>query len=80
MLREIVAKSDPFHLERPPVTDFVHKSSGSPFAGLTVEKMERFIKSAQSDDFELLYPTSCCSVVDASTRQRRIEAAYAAIK
>ena len=72
LLKEMVEKTDPFNLERVPVTDFVHKSSGSPFAGLSVETMESFLKSVQTE-FELLYPTSCSSVNMAS-RRRRIEA------
>ena len=56
LLRELMNKTNPFNLERAPVTDFSHKSSGSPFAGLTVEKMDSFLKSVRSE-FELLYPT-----------------------
>ena len=77
LLREIVSKADPFNLERPAVTDFVQKSSGSPFAGLTVEKMQKFLDSVKSE-FELLYPTSCSSI-DAATRKRRIDAMVAAV-
>ena len=72
LLRDLIEKTDPFNLGRPPVTDFTHKSSGSPFAGLTREKMDSFIKSVKSE-FELLYPSSCSSV-DALSRQGRIDA------
>ena len=73
LLKEMVEKTDPFNLERVPVTDFVHKSSGSPFAGLSVEKMESFLQSVKTE-FELLYPSSCSSSVDMAARRRRIEA------
>ena len=72
LLAELVERSDPFNLGRAPVTDFDNKSSGSPFAGLTMEMMDSFIKSVKSE-FELLYPAACSSI-DALTRQRRIEA------
>ena len=55
-LRELMNKTNPFNLERTPVTNFSHKSSGSPFAGLTVDKMLSFLQSVRSE-FEMLYPT-----------------------
>ena len=55
ILRDLVEKADPFNLERCPQTDFVHKSAGSPFAGLTVEMMSSFLKSVKAE-FEILYP------------------------
>lgn len=57
LLRELMNRTDPFNLERAPVTDFSHKSSGSPFAGLPVERMVSFLKSVRTE-FELLYPAS----------------------
>ena len=72
LLKELIEKTDPFNLGRPPVTDFTHKSSGSPFSGLTREKMDSFIKSVKSE-FELLYPSSCSSV-DALSRRSQLEA------
>ena len=55
VLSDLVQRSDPFNLERPPETDFTLKNSGSPFAGLTVQMMSRFLKSVKAE-FELLYP------------------------
>ena len=62
LLQDLMARTDPFNLERPPETDFSHKSPGSPFAGLTRETMTRFLKSVSSE-FEKLYPAACSTVV-----------------
>ena len=57
ILRDIVKKADPFNLQRCPVivTDFAHKSSGSPFTGLSLEMMTSFLQSVKAE-FEVLYP------------------------
>ena len=55
ILRDLVERADPFNLERCPETDFAHKSSGSPFAGLTLNMMTSFLKSVKKE-FEILYP------------------------
>ena len=62
LLQDLMARNDPFNLERAPETDFAHKSAGSPFAGLTRETMNRFLQSVSSE-FEKLYPAACTTVV-----------------
>ena len=49
ILRDIVKKADPFNLQRCPVTDFAHKSSGSPFIGLSLEMMTSFLQSVKAE-------------------------------
>ena len=49
ILRDIVKKADPFNLQRCPVTDFAHKSSGSPFTGLSLEMMTSFLQSVKAE-------------------------------
>ena len=55
VLSDLVARTDPFNLERCPETDFSLKSSGSPFAGLTDDMMSSFLSSVKTE-FEILYP------------------------
>lgn len=55
VLSNLVERTDPFNLQRCPETDFVHKSSGSPFSGLTVDMMTSFLQAVQSE-FRILYP------------------------
>ena len=55
VLSDLVKRTDPFNLERVAETDFAHKSSGSPFSGLTVEMMTSFLESVQRE-FRILYP------------------------
>ena len=55
LLANIMEKNQPFDLTRPPVTDWAIKSPGSPFAGLSLETMAKFISSTK-DKFLIDYP------------------------
>ena len=62
LLQDLMAKTNPFNLERVPETDFSHKCPGSPYAGLTQEMMNSFLQSVSSE-FEKLYPAACSTSV-----------------
>ena len=55
MMRSLMERNDPFNFTRGCVTDWELKSKGSPFAGLTVQTMSRFLNSTR-DKFMLWYP------------------------
>ena len=50
---------DPFNLSRDMVTDFELKVKGSPFYGLVMSDLLRFMKNVH-DDFILHYPELSC--------------------
>ena len=43
LMSEEISKINPFNKKRPPVT-FYDKSMGTPFAGMTIDKVDRFLK------------------------------------
>ena len=49
-----IKEVDPFNMSRAAVKHSCHRSSGSPFASLTVETMERFVASVK-ENFSMLY-------------------------
>ena len=53
-LMSIITEVDPFNTERAPVKHNSVRSSGSPFASLTVATMEKFV-SGVKDNFAMLY-------------------------
>lgn len=59
LLTEVTSEMDPFNLSREVETDFELKSKGSPFYGLEISELLRFIKNVH-DDFVLNYPELSC--------------------
>ena len=55
LFAQVVAEVDPFNMSRPAATHTSAKSKGSPFAGLSLATMRRFVVDVQ-EDFSLLYP------------------------
>ena len=53
-METIVSECDPFNMERAPVKHSSHRSTGSPFSSLTVERMEDFVASVKTK-FAMLY-------------------------
>ena len=52
---EVVADVNPFDMARPAASHSSAKSKGSPFAGLNLSTMRRFVDDVK-EDFSLLYP------------------------
>ena len=55
LLAQAVAEVDPFNASRPAASHSSAKSKGSPFAGLNLSTMKRFVEDVK-EDFSLLYP------------------------
>ena len=55
LFAQVVAEVDPFDMTRPEASHSSAKSKGSPFAGLSLATMRRFVEDVK-EDFSLLYP------------------------
>ena len=49
LLEENVSKYDPFNRQRKEKFEFYDKSKGSPFAGVTMENLNRFIENKERE-------------------------------
>lgn len=67
LLLELTSEMDPFNLGRDMVTDFELKSRGSPFSGLLIPDLMRFLKNVK-DDFMLHYPEHTCKPAKPTNR------------
>ena len=69
ILGELSVEVDPFNMERVPVDDFVAAyTGGSPFAGLSSEDLDRFVKSVKAD-FMLMYPRLAAKPIRVARRR-----------
>ena len=55
LVAQVVAEVDPFDMTRPAASHSSAKSKGSPFAGLNLSTMKRFVEDVK-EDYSLLYP------------------------
>ena len=53
-MMSITSEVDPFNTDRAPVKHYSVRSTGSPFASLTSEKMEQFVAGVK-ENFAMLY-------------------------
>ena len=58
LFAQVVSEVQPFDMSRPPSSHSSAKSKGSPFAGLSLATMNRFVEDVK-EDFSLLYPGLC---------------------
>ena len=67
LLTEITTEVNPFNLSREMVSDFELKSKGSPFVGLKIPELQRFMTNVKRD-FILCYPELSCKPSKPSDR------------
>ena len=72
LLEELISEVDPFNLNRDPIENFLEKSRGSPFAGLSVEELNRFVRTVKAD-YMLLYPSQSAKKCEASRARQENE-------
>ena len=53
-IASVISEVDPFNMQRDPVKHNCHRSSGSPFASLTLDTMEMFVAGVK-ENFSMLY-------------------------